>query len=83
MTPWLSCADANRSGAPVLAETYACRPACAAAGRLGELCLTMSPQLTAGDAARVLNGPAMAPIPLRLGHVLEEGGFVFLRYVRG
>jgi hypothetical protein len=22
----------------------------------------MSPQLTAGDAARVLNGPAMAPI---------------------
>ncbi|GLY90728.1 pyrimidine reductase family protein [Actinoallomurus iriomotensis] len=54
-----------------------------AAGRLDELCLTMSPQLTAGDAARVLNGPATAPIPLRLGHVLEEDGFVFLRYLRG
>lgn len=43
----------------------------------------MSPQLTAGDAARVPNGPAMAPIPLRLVHVLEEDGVVFLRYVRG
>lgn len=54
-----------------------------AAGRLDELCLTMSPQLTAGDAARVLNGPAMEPMPLRLGHVLEDDDFVFLRYVRG
>lgn len=54
----------------------------ATAGRLDELCLTMSPQLTAGDAARVLNGPAMEPMPLRLGHVLEDDGFVFLRYVR-
>ena len=54
----------------------------AAAGRVDELCLTMSPQLTAGDAARVLNGPAMPPMPLRLGHVLEEDDFVFLRYVR-
>ena len=53
------------------------------AGRLDELCLTMSPQLTAGNAARVLNGPAMEPMPLRLGHVLEDDGFVFLRYLRG
>lgn len=54
----------------------------AAAGRLDELCLTLSPRLTAGDAARVLNGPALEPIPLRLGHVLEEDDFVFLRYVK-
>jgi riboflavin biosynthesis pyrimidine reductase len=54
-----------------------------AAGRLDELCLTMSPQLTAGDAIRVLNGPVMEPMPLRLGHVLEDDDFVFLRYVRG
>jgi riboflavin biosynthesis pyrimidine reductase len=54
----------------------------AAAGRLDELCLTMSPQLTAGNATRVLNGPAIEPMPLRLGHVLEEDDFVFLRYVR-
>jgi hypothetical protein len=42
----------------------------------------MRPQLTAGDAARVRNGPATPPMPLRLGHVLEEDDFVFLRYVR-
>lgn len=54
-----------------------------AAGRLDELCLTISPQLTAGDAARVLHGPAMEPMSLRLGHVLEDGDFVFFRYVRG
>ena len=53
-----------------------------AAGRLDELCLTMSPQLTAGNAARVLNGPTLEPMRLRLGHVLEEDDFVFLRYVR-
>jgi len=53
-----------------------------AAGRLDELCLTMSPQLTAGNAARVLNGPTLEPMPLRLGHVLEDDDFVFLRYVR-
>jgi hypothetical protein len=53
-----------------------------AAGRLDKLCLTISPQLTAGDAARVPNDPAMAPTPLRLGHVLQEDDFVFLRYVR-
>jgi riboflavin biosynthesis pyrimidine reductase len=54
-----------------------------AAGRLDELCLTMSPQLTAGDAARVLNGVAIEPMPLRVGHVLQDDDFVFLRYVRG
>jgi riboflavin biosynthesis pyrimidine reductase len=53
-----------------------------AAGRLDELCLTVSPQLTAGDAARILNGPGAASTPLRLGHVLEDDDFLFLRYVR-
>jgi riboflavin biosynthesis pyrimidine reductase len=53
-----------------------------AAGRLDELCLTVSPQLVAGDAARIVNGPAAGPIPLRLGHVLEDEDFLFLRYLR-
>lgn len=53
-----------------------------AAGRLDELCLTVSPQLTAGDAARIINGPGPASTPLRLGHVLEEEDFLFLRYTR-
>jgi riboflavin biosynthesis pyrimidine reductase len=66
----------TEGGPRLLAEFVAAR-------RLDELCLTMSPQLTAGDAARVLNGPAMEPMPLRLGHVLQDDDFVFLRYVRG
>jgi riboflavin biosynthesis pyrimidine reductase len=53
-----------------------------AAGRLDELCLTVSPQLTAGAAARILNGPEMDSSPLRLQHVLEDDDFLFLRYVR-
>jgi riboflavin biosynthesis pyrimidine reductase len=53
-----------------------------AARRLDELCLTVSPQLTAGAAARILDGPAVNPMPLRLGHVLEDEDFLFLRYVR-
>jgi riboflavin biosynthesis pyrimidine reductase len=61
-----------------------------AAGLLDELCLTVSPLLEAGDAGRI-----MAPLPdakpgrdddgaatgLRLGHVLEDHGFLFCRYL--
>lgn len=53
----------------------------AAAGLIDELCLTISPILIGGDAARVLNGPS-CDVPLRLAHVLEEDGFLFTRYVR-
>lgn len=53
-----------------------------AAERLDELCLTVSPQITAGDAARIINGPGHASARLRLGHVLEEEDFLFLRYTR-
>lgn len=54
----------------------------AAAGRLDELCLTVSPQVTAGDAPRIACGPGPIVAPLRLEHVLEDEGFLFLRYVR-
>jgi riboflavin biosynthesis pyrimidine reductase len=51
------------------------------AGLLDELCLTVSPLLTAGAASRILTGtPLGAPAPLHLGHVLEQHGFLFLRY---
>lgn len=52
-----------------------------AAGLVDELCLSVSPVLLGGDAARVLDG---APVRarLRLGHVLEEDGVLFCRYVR-
>lgn len=54
-----------------------------AADRLDELCLTLSPMLTAGDAARIEQGPLLdEPVPLKLGHVLTDHDFLFLRYER-
>ncbi|MFC7302870.1 pyrimidine reductase family protein [Streptomyces monticola] len=54
-----------------------------AAGVLDELCLTVAPMLTAGDAQRIGGGPAMAvPERLALASVLEEDGFLFTRYRR-
>jgi riboflavin biosynthesis pyrimidine reductase len=54
----------------------------AAAGRLDELCLTLSPQIVAGTAPRITNGPLTDGVPMRLGHVFEEDGFLFTRYLR-
>ncbi|MFV2119876.1 hypothetical protein ACE14D_16130, partial [Streptomyces sp. Act-28] len=54
-----------------------------AAGVLDELCLTVSPVLTAGDAQRIAGGPAVAvPSRFALASVLEEDGFLFTRYRR-
>ncbi|MFJ5553070.1 pyrimidine reductase family protein [Streptomyces sp. NPDC093225] len=54
-----------------------------AAGVLDELCLTVSPTLTAGDAQRIAGGPGIAvPARLALASVLEEAGFLFTRYRR-
>ncbi|OON80603.1 pyrimidine reductase family protein [Streptomyces tsukubensis] len=53
------------------------------AGVLDELCLTVSPTLAAGDAARIAPGPSReAPDRLTLASVLEEEGFLFTRYRR-
>ncbi|MDQ2847149.1 MAG: pyrimidine reductase family protein [Actinomycetota bacterium] len=55
----------------------------AAAGLLDELCLTLAPQLIAGYAGRILDGPQLErPAALELGHVLESDGYLFLRYRR-
>lgn len=53
------------------------------AGVLDELCLTVSPMLTAGDAQRIAGGPS-AEVPRRfaLASLLEEEGFLFSRYRR-
>jgi 5-amino-6-(5-phosphoribosylamino)uracil reductase len=50
---------------------------------LDELCLTVSPMLTAGAAQRIAGGPAV-PVPHRFALVslLEEEGFLFSRYRR-
>ncbi|WP_229378849.1 pyrimidine reductase family protein [Streptomyces sp. VRA16 Mangrove soil] len=54
------------------------------AGRvLDELCLTMSPMLTAGDAQRIAGGSTLAvPERFELVSLLEEDGFLFSRYRR-
>ena len=54
-----------------------------AAGVLDELCLTISPMLTAGAAQRIAGGPSVAvPKRFELVSLLEEGGFLFGRYRR-
>lgn len=55
----------------------------AAADALDELCLSLAPLVTAGDASRIMNGPELAgPQRYALSSVLEEDGFLFTRYVR-
>ncbi|MDG9709138.1 pyrimidine reductase family protein [Streptomyces sp. DH10] len=54
-----------------------------AADVLDELCLTVSPMLTSGDAQRIAGGPAVTvPQRFRLVSMLEEDGFLFTRYGR-
>ncbi|MEU8955200.1 pyrimidine reductase family protein [Streptomyces sp. NPDC048518] len=54
-----------------------------AAGALDELCLTVSPMLTSGDAQRIAGGSALTvPDRFALTSVLEEAGFLFTRYRR-
>jgi riboflavin biosynthesis pyrimidine reductase len=56
--------------------------AVAAAGRLDELCLTVSPRLAAGEGLRLLQGPAFdPPLPLTLHTLLTADGFLFARYL--
>lgn len=55
-----------------------------ARGVLDELCLTVAPLLTAGDAQRIAGGPAVSvPKRFALASLLEEDGFLFSRYRRG
>jgi 5-amino-6-(5-phosphoribosylamino)uracil reductase len=54
-----------------------------AAGVLDELCLTLSPMLTAGDAQRIAGGPSVTvPRRFELAFLLEEDGYLFGRYRR-
>jgi len=54
------------------------------AGLLDELCLTVAPLLTGPGAGRIVAGAPSGPaaLPLTLGHVLEDDGFLFFRYLR-
>ncbi|MGA5731903.1 pyrimidine reductase family protein [Streptomyces seoulensis] len=54
-----------------------------AADVLDELCLTLSPMLTAGGAQRIAGGPGVSvPRRFALASLLEEDGFLFGRYCR-
>jgi riboflavin biosynthesis pyrimidine reductase len=57
----------------------------AGAGRLDELCLTVSPLLAGPDAGRIVQGdplPAGAgALPFALAHVLADEGYLFCRYL--
>ncbi|MFI2031597.1 pyrimidine reductase family protein [Streptomyces buecherae] len=54
-----------------------------AAGALDELCLSVAPLLASGEAARVVNGPALTvPERFSIASVMEEDGFLFTRYRR-
>jgi riboflavin biosynthesis pyrimidine reductase len=53
----------------------------AAADQIDELCLSISPTLVGGGAARILNGAA-SQVELQLSQVLEEEGVLFCKYTR-
>ncbi|HEX7187353.1 MAG TPA: dihydrofolate reductase family protein, partial [Actinomycetes bacterium] len=54
----------------------------AAAGRLDELCVTISPQLVGGDGSRILHGPDLE-LGLRPTLLLEQDGVLLARYAVG
>lgn len=54
----------------------------AAAGRLDELCVTISPQLVGGDGPRIVHG-AELDLAVRPALLLERDGVLLARYLRG
>lgn len=57
--------------------------ALAARDLIDELCLTVSPQMVAGDSKRAVTGPALAtPSRMALASACREGDYLFLRYER-
>jgi 5-amino-6-(5-phosphoribosylamino)uracil reductase len=54
--------------------------ATAASDRLDELCLTISPVVTGGEAPRIAHGPP-ADLRLRLAHLAECGGALLGRWL--
>ena len=80
--PW----QRSRAAAPATFSSKAVRAfngQLAGAGLIDEVCLTLAPCLVSGDAARILDGPAIEPaLDLALVHVLEADRYLFFRYAR-
>jgi riboflavin biosynthesis pyrimidine reductase len=54
-----------------------------AAGRVDEICLTMTPVVVSGDSLRMAHGAVMDPAtPFALRHLLEDDSQLFLRYTQ-
>lgn len=55
----------------------------AAGGLLDELCLSLAPLITGGDAPRIVQGAQMPDVQrMRLVSLIEQKGFLFARYLR-
>ncbi|MFF2147976.1 pyrimidine reductase family protein [Kitasatospora sp. NPDC058190] len=55
----------------------------AAAGLLDELCLSLAPLITGGDAPRIVHDAEMPDVQrMRLVSLIEQKGFLFTRYLR-
>jgi riboflavin biosynthesis pyrimidine reductase len=53
------------------------------AGVVDEVCFSLAPLLTSGDSARLAHGlPLDPPTELSLERVIEDNGYLFLRYLR-
>ena len=53
------------------------------AGRLDELCLTVTPLVALGDAGRIATGAALPDPPrFALASLLEDDGYLFTRWTR-
>lgn len=53
------------------------------AGLVDEVCLTLSPLVVGGTSRRIISDAALdVPVPFGLAQVLEQDGFLFLRYLR-
>ena len=52
------------------------------AGLIDELCLTLSPMLVGSDASRLIDGASLNLQRMQLQRVLEQDGWLFLRYLR-
>ncbi len=53
-----------------------------AAGAVDEMCLTLAPELEAGDAGRISRSLHAVPIGMRLAALLKGGDELLLRYIR-
>ncbi|WP_207343848.1 pyrimidine reductase family protein [Arthrobacter sp. E3] len=70
----------HSEGGPTLLGTFA------AAGKVDELCLTISPMLVGGSAGRIASGPAVEHVSVAAGmtltRIMKADSMLFLRYVR-